>query len=40
MPDIIKKIKNPELYIKFDNDKCPNSIQLLVNKILKSDPEH
>lgn len=40
MPDIIKKIKNPEQYIKFDDDKCPNSIQLLVNKILKSDPEH
>ena len=38
MPDIIKKIKNPEKYLLFDDHLCPKDIQLLIASILKSEP--
>lgn len=38
MPDIIRKIKNPELYLKFDSELCPLLAQNLIAKILKTDP--
>lgn len=38
MPDIIKKIKNPEQYLSFDQTKCPLKAESLIRNILKSEP--